>query len=216
MSQGILLALADGFLMASLSFSVVWLQSSADSTTSAWFATIVRLFQTLLMPVLLLLHPMSSYVRIRWNSKSVTQRQTFTKVTLVLGFGYGTSVAVALFVASQFYVNHLLRLPIAEVSRVWPIFLLFGAIIAYKSYSSVAYLVLDKPAHLSSWTTVAISSAVAVGVASSFAVDPLAAVDVYALVAGLSMTAVLSWSAGRFIWPSVGKAGLAGVPARPQ
>ena len=58
--DGTRLAIADGFLMATLSLAVVWLQRSGNAMISAWFATVVRLFQTLLMPVVLLLIPLSS------------------------------------------------------------------------------------------------------------------------------------------------------------
>jgi hypothetical protein len=193
--EGTELGTADGFLMTTLSLSVVWLQASASATTSAWFATNVRLFQTLLVPVYLLLLPLSSYIRILWNRKSATQRQTYTKLTLLIGLAYGAIVSVSLLIASQLYVGWLLQLP---VPREVAIFLLFGAIVAYKSYSSVAYVVLEETSHLAAWTTVAVSAAVASGVAASFIVEPLSAVNVYALVAGILMTVVLCWNAKRF------------------
>ena len=98
-------------MMATLSLSVVWLQTSASSTTSAWFATMVRLFQTFLVPVILLLIPLSSYIRILWNGKSVAQQQAFAKATLFIGLCYGAIVAVALLLVSRFYVGLLLHLP---------------------------------------------------------------------------------------------------------
>ena len=119
----------------------MWLQFSASATTSAWFATIVRLFQTFLMPVVLLLYPLSSYLRIRWHSKSVVQQQTLTRLTLLTGLCYGAVVAVVLLGVSRLYIGYLLHLPVPD-SRVLPIFLLFGAIVAYSSYSSIAYIVL--------------------------------------------------------------------------
>jgi hypothetical protein len=198
--QGTMLAIADGFLLTTLSLSVVWLQITADATTSAWFATNVRLFQTLYVPVLLLLVPLSSYVRISWNGKSVAQQQAFTKAMLSLGLGYGAIVAVALLGASRIYLAWMLHLPApGSLLAVSPIFLLFGAIIAYKSYSSMAYVVLDEVAHLSSWTTVAVGAAVALGVVASLDVDPLNAVNVYAVAAGLSVIIVLFWNVVRFI-----------------
>jgi len=193
--EGMVLGVADGFLMTTLSLSVVWVQASTSATTSAWFATIVRLFQTLLVPVYLLLIPLSSYIRILWNRKSVSQRQTYTKLTLLIGLAYGALVAVALYMASQLYVGWLLQLP---VPRELAIFLLFGAIVAYKSYSSVAYVVLEETSHLATWTTVAVSTAVVLGVAASFVIDPLSAVNIYALAAGISMILVLFWNAMRF------------------
>jgi hypothetical protein len=198
--QGTMFAIADGFLLATLSLSVVWLQASATAATSAWFATVVRLFQTLLVPVILLLMPLSSYIRIRWNGKSIAQQQAFTTATLWAGIGYGAIVAAALVVASRLYVDNLLHLPApGSLLQIFPIFLLFGAIIAYKGYSSVAYLVLDESSHLSSWTTVVICSSVALAATTSWFVDPLSVISVYALTAGLSLIGVLFWNVARFI-----------------
>jgi hypothetical protein len=109
--KGTMLAIADGFVTATLSLSVVWLQTSSSATTSAWFATVVRLFQTFLVPVVLLLMPLSSYVRILWNGKSIAQQQAFARATLWMGLGYGAIVGAALFVASRLYVSGLLHLP---------------------------------------------------------------------------------------------------------
>ena len=201
--QGAILAMADGFLFATLSVSVVWLQTSAPATTAAWFATVVRLFQTFLIPITLLMLPLSSYIRILWKGKSVAQQRYYTKITLAVGITYGAIVSVALYGVSLVYVNWMLRLP---VSHGIAIFFLFGAIVAYRSYSTVAYVVLDEAAHLSSWTTVAIGAAVAVGAVASFAVDPLSAISAYALVAGAAMLAVLLWNAARFIRPAAASA----------
>jgi hypothetical protein len=197
--EGALVAIADGFLMTAMSLSVVWLQSSASAATSGWFATIVRLFQTLLVPVILLLTPLSSYIRILWNGKSIAEQQRFATGTLGVGLGYGALVAFALYTASSFYVDGLLHLPApGGPSQILPVFVLFGAIVAYKSYSSVAYLVLES-AHLSSWTTLALTASLIIAAMASRVVDPLSAISVFALTAGLSITLVLFWNVGRFI-----------------
>jgi hypothetical protein len=198
--DGTLLAIADGCLMATLSLSVVWLQNSASTTASAWFATMVRLFQTLLVPVILLLTPLSSYVRLLWNAKSVAQQQTFTMITLWIGLGYGAIVAVALLVASRLYVGGALNLPEpGSILQILPIFLLFAAIVAYRAYSSIAYLVLQETAHLASWTTAATGTSVVLAAAASFALDPLSVINVYALAAALPMVVILFWNAARFV-----------------
>jgi hypothetical protein len=199
MRQGTMLSMADGFLFATLSLSVVWMQTSAAVTTAAWYATIVRLFQTFLVPVALIMLPLAGYIRILWKGRSVAQQRKFTKATLAIGIGYGAFVALGLFVASQLYVGWVLRLP---VSDGWPIFFMFGAIVAYKSYSTIAYVVLDEATHLSTWTAVAVGAAVVLGAAASIAVEPLGAIDVYALVAGAAMLAVLLWNAARFVQPA--------------
>ena len=144
--------------------------------------------------------PLSSYIRILWTKKSIVQQQAFTKAVLVIGLGYGAIVASGLLIASRIYVGALLHLSEpGGLLHVIPCFLLFGAIVAYRSYSSVAYLVLDETAHLSSWTTGVVSAAAVLGVTASFILDPLNALNVYALAAGLSMTMVLFWNAARFL-----------------
>jgi hypothetical protein len=144
--------------------------------------------------------PLSSYIRISWNGKSIAQQRTFVKATLGIGLGYGAFVAVGLFFASKLYVDGLLHLPSPEyVWQYLPIFLLFAAIVAYKSYSSIAYVVLNETIHLSSWTTVALTTAVTFGAVASLLVEPLNVVNVFALTAGLTMIAVLFWSVARAI-----------------
>ena len=194
--QGLSLAIADGLLMTTLSLSVVWLQYTTSAETSAWYATIVRLFQTLLMPVLLVLTPFSGYMRLRWHGKTIAQQQSFAKLTLGLGIGYGAFVSIALYIASRLYVSQLLHLPVpANVA----IFLLFAAIITYRSYSSIAYVVLEEVTHLSTWTTIATSVAILLAVIASFSIQPMDAVSVYAVAAGVLLTGVTCWNAGRFI-----------------
>jgi hypothetical protein len=197
--EGTLVAIADGLLTTTLSVSIVWLQTSASSATSGWFATIVRLFQTLLAPVILLLTPLSSYIRILWNGKSKAQQQALAAATLGIGLGYGAIVGLALLIASRLYVDRLLHLPApAGLLQTSPIFLLFAGIVAYRSYSSVAYLVLET-AHLSSATAVALAASATIAAVASLAVDPFSVINVYALAAGLSMTMVLVWNTARFL-----------------
>jgi hypothetical protein len=203
MREGVMVAMADSILVTMLSLSVVWLQATASATTSAWFATTVRLFQTSLIPVILLLAPLSSYIRMRWNDKAIAQQHAFAKATFWIGLGYGAIVAVALFFASRLYVDDLLHLPApGGVMIIVPYFVLFGAIVSWKSYSSIAYLVLDESSHLSSWTTAAVGASVILGAVASLVVDPPGVISVFALAAGLSITLVLFWNVGRLIRPT--------------
>lgn len=201
--EGTMLAVADGFLLATLSLSVVWLQATAAPATSAWFATIVRLFQTFLLPIVLLLVPLSSYVRLLWKRKTLAQQRAFTKLLLVMGIAYGVVVAVGMFLASSLYVGWMLHLPEpAGWMKIVPTFLLFGAIVAYRSYSSIAYLVLEESGHLSFWTTAAVGGAVLAGVAASTVLDPLGSISVFALTGAVCIVGVLLWNAARFARPS--------------
>lgn len=189
----VMLGVADGSLMATLSFSVVWLETHASASVSAWFGTIVRLFQTFLTPVILLAFPLSSYLRIVWGERSPTQQRALIKATCLLGIGYGVTVAVALLVASSLYVDRLLHLQTPDWRQTVPIFALFGAIVTYSSYSSVAYIVLDQTLHLSAWIAIGTVAALASGAAASMIATPLEAVSSYALTAGFSLIAIVFW-----------------------
>jgi hypothetical protein len=197
--QGTMMAVADGFLIATLSIAVVWVQSTeavTNSAISAWFATTVRLFRTFLVPVSLVLVPLSSYIRIHWNGKTLAQQQTYNWVSLSIGLGYGAVVAVSLFFVSHFYISWFLRIPVEDDIAI---FVLFAAIVAYRSYSSIAYLVLvSVTSHLALWTTAAVAIAVVMAALSSLSLDPLGTINVYAWIAGAAMVAVLIWSASRF------------------
>lgn len=205
--EGTVYALADGLLTATLSLAIVWLETMGSAQPAAWFATLVRLFQIFLVPVTLLLLPLSSYIRIIWNTSGPEKQRAFASITLMMGLGYGALVGVALLFVSQLYIGGLLHLSAPEnLLHVVPCFVLFASIVAYRTYSSIAYLVFDDPSHLSWWTTLAGITAVIVSAASSLEIDPLGAINVYAFLAGSLMIGVLFWSVARFIRSSHSRA----------
>lgn len=198
---GMAVSLADGLLMTSLSLSVVWFQWSSDAASSAWFATMVRLFQTFLVPVTLVLLPLSSYVRLIWSGKSEQWQRGFAMITILLGLAYGIAVGIALVFVSDLYVDGVLHL---AMPRAWwmtlSIFALFGAIVTYKGYSSISYVVMNI-SHLSSWTTLAVLLAISVAMAASVLVDPMGALSSYAGVAAVLLVVALVWNALHFVRP---------------
>ena len=197
--NGTVFALADGLLTATLSLAVVWMEAAASAPTAAWFATLVRMFQIFLVPVMLLLLPLSSYIRVIWDASGSVKQRAFAGISLVMGLGYGALVGVALLFVSHIYIGGVLHLPAPDnLLYVLPCFLLFAAIVAFRSYSSIAYLVFDDPTHLSWWTTVAVITAVVIGAGASLEIDALGAINVYALLAGSLMIGVLFWNVARF------------------
>jgi hypothetical protein len=209
--EGTVYALADGLLTATLSLAVVWLDTAASAQTAAWFATLVRLFQIFLVPVLLLLLPLSGYIRVVWNASGPVKQRAIASMTLVLGLGYGALVGIALLFVSRIYIGGALHLPApGSLLYVLPCFLLFAAIVAYRSYSSIAYLVFDDPSHLSWWTTLSVVTAVIISACSSLEIDALGAINVYAFLAGFLMIGVLFWNVARFIRSSRSKALICG------
>jgi hypothetical protein len=203
MREGAVYSVADGLLTATLSFAVTWAETSGRSETAAWFGTLVRLFQIFLVPIILLLLPLSSYIRIVWGSRGAAEKRSLARTTLLFGLAYGVIVVVALLIASRLYIGGLLKLHASEgLIEVLPCFLLFGAIVAFRSYSSIAYQVLDNAMHLSWSTTIAVAIGISISAVSSLFLDPLQAVSVYGLVTGSLMIGVLFWNAMRFMWSS--------------
>ena len=215
--EGTVYALADGLLTTTLSLAVVWLETVASAQTSAWFATLVRLFQIFLVPVILLLIPLSSYIRVVWSTSGPAKQQAFASITLLTGLGYGALVGIALLFMSRLYIGGVLHLPAPDnLLHVLPCFVLFAAIVAYRTYSSIAYLVLDDPLHLSWWTTFAVITAVIVAAGSSLEIDALGAINIYAFLAGLLMIGVLFWNVTRFVRSSRSRASSgSGILAKP-
>jgi hypothetical protein len=202
--DGMIISIADGFMLASLSLAVVWLQATADDQTSAWFASVVRLFETFLVPVVLTLTPLSSYIRLRWNEHSSARQRRLTVVTLVFGVGYGVAVAIGLFAATRFYVDRLLHLSQpGGLIYVLPCFVLFAAVVAYRTYSLVAYVVSNQSRHLSYWSALAVFAGLIAGVAVQRLTVPLGVIAVYAVTAGAATLAVLVWNAARSAFPGV-------------
>ena len=143
------------------------------------------------------------------------KQQAITSITLVMGLGYGALVGITLLFASKIYIGGVLHLPApGSLLYALPCFLLFAAIVAYRTYSSIAYLVFDDPSHLSWWTTLSVITAVIISGCSSVEIDALGAINVYAFLAGFLMIGVLFWNVARFIRSSRSKALICG-PAFP-
>ncbi|HYZ20874.1 MAG TPA: hypothetical protein VE690_01840 [Rhodopila sp.] len=116
MREGTAYAVADGLLTATLSLAVVWVERSGRAETAAWFGTLVRLFQIFLVPIILLLLPLSSYIRVVWNARGVAEKRAFARTTLLVGLAYGALVAVALLLISTLYIGGALKLRAPKTS----------------------------------------------------------------------------------------------------
>jgi N-acetylglucosaminyldiphosphoundecaprenol N-acetyl-beta-D-mannosaminyltransferase len=135
---------ADGVLTASLGLTLIGIQAWAPAETAAWLATQFRLFQMCLNPVMTVMVPVASFLRLRWSHVAVGRQHRMSQ----LAFGAGVLACIALGgglgIAGPLYAGHLLRLPMPD-SGLWlaPIFLFLGVTGFYRVYASVANLVLD-------------------------------------------------------------------------
>lgn len=142
--SGFFMSTSDGLMMAALNLSVVFIGSSASHMTSAWYATLVRLFQTVLTPVLLVLMPFSSFIRLRWNAWNSLIKMRTLKWVLALGLGYGLLSVFALLILDVVYIKDVMKLSSDVASWIsYPIFMFFASVIVYKSYSTITFVLFD-------------------------------------------------------------------------
>lgn len=143
-SQGMRAGVADGLLAASLALSVVWMQAGAGAALAGWYATLVRLFQTLAVPVVLLLMPLSSYLRLGWNRREPARQRLVLRASALGGLVYGALAAGVLAGVSAFYIEGVLALPgPGDPLILIAILALFAAVIAYRSHAMIAFAVSD-------------------------------------------------------------------------
>lgn len=196
--QGLAIGMADGLLAATLSLSVVWMQFSSTAAVAGWYGTLIRLFQTILVPVVLLLMPLSSYIRLGWNKKSATTQGRIVLASVVLGLGYGALASGVLALASYYYIDRLLALPApGGWATLVPLYALFTAIIGYRSYSAIAYLVMDGT-RLATAIAAQLLAALVLAAVASVWLSPLATIVVYALLVGGILVVAELWSALSF------------------
>lgn len=193
-SQGFALSTVEGLLMAPLGIVVVWLQAVSTPAVTAWFATVIRLYQMFITPLLMLVVPISAYIRLSWVRRSSRQRQQTMRLFLAISFAYGVAIAVGLFVLSRLYVGTILDLPEpGSLGDIFGVFLLLGVITAYRGYSATAYLVLDYK-HLARWTLAVLLIASGAAVSASFWMPPLSTVKLYCLMVSVPIAIIMIWT----------------------
>lgn len=187
--RGLGVGMAEGLVAASLGGSVVWLQASAGGALAGWYATLVRLFQTLAVPVVLLLMPLSSYIRLGWNTRDARGQRRVLQAAAVGGLAYGALAAIALAAASVLYIEGVLALPGPGSAPVLAaIFALFAAVIAYRSYAMVAYAVSDA-AHLGGWIGGGVLASCGIAALAAAVCTPIEAVAVNAALLSVVLLA---------------------------
>lgn len=135
---------ADGMLTASLGLTLIGVQAWAPAETAAWLATQFRLFQMCLNPVMTVMVPVASFLRLRWSHVGAGRQQRITQLAFGAGVLAGIALGGGLGIAGPFYADRLLHLPTPD-DTLWlaPIFLFLGISGFYRVYASVANLVLD-------------------------------------------------------------------------
>lgn len=196
--QGLMFGLSEGLLMASLSFVVLYLDFVGAVADSAWFATTLRLFMVVLVPVVLILMPLSSYIRLIWNDCTPHRRQVIIFSTLFISLAYSFVVGAAMIMLSRLYVGGTMHIPEpGSTLQIAAIAGMFAAVVVFKSYTSVSFVVLDSR-WLSLSLVVGTLGAIGVGLLASIVLTPIGAVAVFAAALTLGIVTSTTIDAIRF------------------
>ena len=196
--DGLIIGFGEGLLMASLGFVILYLDFAGATAASAWYATTLRLFTVVLVPVVLILAPLSSYVRLIWNSCASGRQQFIIFATLAVSIGYSFLVGGAMVVLSRLYVGGAMGM--AEPGsqfQILTIFAMFTAVVVFKSYSSVAFVVLDSR-KMSLSAVMGTLLAMGTGLIAVQWLSPIAAVSAFAVTMTLVIIVVTVADALRF------------------
>jgi hypothetical protein len=155
--------MADGALALLLNVSVYWLKVAHDEAMAAWLGTFVRLFQSFMSPVLLILFPVTTYISMRWGGLTAKRRMSLHKIFILAGFAYGIIVGGAMAFVGPLYIDHMFRLTTrGDALDVLALSLFLGTIIAQKTYTMLLYAVSE--AKFVSFGTAVVS---AIGIAAA-------------------------------------------------
>jgi hypothetical protein len=190
--------MADGALAVLLNLSVYWLKVAGNAEMAAWVGTFVRLFQSFLSPVLLILFPLATYISMRWSNMAPQRRHYFYRIFILTGLAYGLIVGAAIAFAGPFYINHMFKLTShGDNIDVLALSVFLGAIIAQKTYTMLLYAVSE--ARFVSYGT-AVISALGVAVALTFShwLSSMRVIDVLFICTGVGLPLLLLFGHQRY------------------
>jgi hypothetical protein len=183
--------MADGALAVLLNLSVYWLNFAHHAEMAAWFGTFIRLFQSFMQPVLLVLFPITSYISMRWGQLTPLRRRFLHKLFIVTGFAYGVIVGGAMAFFGPLYIDHMFKLTTAgDRFDVLALSLFMGAVIAQKTYTMLLYAVSE--ARFVSFGTALVSAlGISVAALGSIWLPAVRVIDVLFLAVALGIPVVL-------------------------
>jgi hypothetical protein len=133
------IAIADGAIFAALNFSVYWLGIRAPEEAAA-YGTLVRLFQSLLTPMMLLLFPLTGFISLKWPKIGFARQAKLLRGAAILGSVYGIAVALIIFFAGRLYLEDFIGISAeGQTLYVVAVAILGGAVCSYKACSGLAY-----------------------------------------------------------------------------
>jgi len=212
---GLSFGAADGALTASLALTLIGFQTWAAAETAAWFATQFRLFQMWLNPVMTVMVPLASFLRLHWSRVGQDGQRQLARLAFRAGALTCVALGGGLGLGGALYAQGMLRLPPpAPLWSLAPVFLFLGTIGFYRAYASVANLVLDGE-RLALGVVRAVLMPGALALASLLLLGPLHAFVLFAALASFAMLFELTRSQARVAAPpraSAERVEILGVP----
>jgi O-antigen/teichoic acid export membrane protein len=183
--------MADGSLTALLNFSVYWLGRAGQPEFAAWDGTFVRLFQSFMSPVLLILFPLTSYIAIHWQGLARERKLLLHRLFILTGMGYGTLVGLTMAVGGTYYIRRMFHIPVeGDVTDILAISLFMGAVIAQKSYTLLLYSI-SEARRVSFGTAGVVVFGFCCAAFASFLLPPQKTVDVLFITTGTLLPLLL-------------------------
>lgn len=183
--------MADGAIAGLLNFSVYWLGRVGDPQFAAWYGTFLRLFQSFMSPVMLILFPLTSYISIHWGKLSQQRQKSLHKLFILGGFSYGILVAFCMAVGGSYYIGHMFSMKVhGDTTDLLCIVLFLGAVVAQKSYTLLIYSI-DEGRSVSYGTAAVAAIGLALAALSSIWVTPPKVVDTLFLSTGILLPLLL-------------------------
>lgn len=186
-------SLGEGALAGAINLSVFFLGSYGSPREGAWYGTFVRLFQTVLSPLLLFMFPLSAFVATKWPGLSAGKRIRLIRWAYVFGLFYGGVFALALAVGSQRFLQYFYHIPpIGSSLQVVAISVFFMGIMSERAYGMIIFAI-DNGRFLSAGTFVAVLLAAAAAASAAAWSAPLQTLSTFGFIGGLGLLVIMSW-----------------------
>jgi O-antigen/teichoic acid export membrane protein len=183
-------SIGEGSLSGAINASVFFLSSYGSASEGAWYGTFVRVFQSVLSPLLLFMFPLSAFVATKWPRLSANKRLRLIRLALIFGLFYGGVGALALAIGSQRFLQHFYHIaPIASSLQVAAISVFFMGIMSDRAYGMVIYSI-DNGRFLSVGTFVAILLATVLAASGGAWSTPLHTLCTFSVIGGICLLAV--------------------------
>ncbi|SDH20506.1 hypothetical protein SAMN05216338_1006165 [Bradyrhizobium sp. Rc2d] len=183
--------LSDGALFAALNASLYGLGALGAVGVAAWYGTLIRVFQTLLSPALLIMLPITSFIAIRWVSWTTIQRTKAWRSVAAISFGYGILVSLLFTIGANPYLTALFPdVPRFSAFHLICLAFFFGTVVCQKVYSQFTYSIAEGKS-----LAVGIFGSVCMGLLTAtigfLRFEPLNALDFLALATGIPLVLVV-------------------------